>query len=56
MFQKEYGNLWFALANTSYGWMPAKASKDPAVCWYTYAGKEFAVTGDFVYLCSEKQE
>lgn len=48
LFQHGYGFLWFALADTPYGKIPGKASKDK--CWYTYAGVEYMTTTGFVYF------
>ena len=56
---EKYGKLWYALANTPHGRIPAKANnKSPAYCWYTYAGYECPLfdTSDFVYLCPETQQ
>ena len=48
MIQEGYGILWYALADTPHGKIPAKASCDK--CWYTFGGKEYMVTSGFVYF------
>jgi len=51
--QVGYGDLWFAVATTSWGRIPGKATTGPNRCWYTYGNKEIMVMENFQYLCSE---
>ena len=52
--QASYGELWYALALTPYGSIPAKATAltfdRRGRCWYTYSQKELE-TSTFRYLC-----
>jgi hypothetical protein len=48
--QDGYGSLWFALAQTEHGQIPAKASETK--CWYTFAGEEYETTVDFQFAIS----
>ena len=49
-----YGNLWYAVADTVHGQIPAKARTDLPMCWYTFGGKEIEVKADFVVYCPEQ--
>jgi hypothetical protein len=55
--QEGYGELWFALASTEHGTIPAKASRAQegvvAKCWYTYGGAEICITENFTYLVAD---